>query len=53
MVAGLVAHRMSGWAVWDWFTTPNTWLDDATPAAMLDAGNLAAVRRAAINLFPG
>ena len=52
VVAGLVAHDMSGWAVWDWFSTPNTWLDDATPEAVLAAGDLPAVERAATNLFP-
>ncbi|CAN5587816.1 MAG: hypothetical protein ACR2JF_09045 [Iamia sp.] len=51
VVAGLVAHQMSGWAVWDWFTTPNTWLDDATPMTVFAAGDLAAVRRAATGLF--
>lgn len=51
IVACLVERHMSGWAVWDWFATPNTWLDGATPAAALDAGGMAAVHRAVAGLF--
>lgn len=51
VVAELVSHGMSAWAVWDWFQTPNTWLDGATPAAVMDAGDVTAVRRAVAGLF--
>lgn len=50
VVARLVGHGMSGWAVWDWFVTPNTWLD-ATPADALAAGDVDAVHRAVSGMF--
>ncbi len=51
IVARLVGHDMSPWAVWDWFATPNTWLDNITPTAALAVGQITAVRRAAAGLF--
>jgi hypothetical protein len=51
IVARLVDHGMSGWAVWDWFATPNTWLDGATPQDVLAAGDPAAVHTAVSGLF--
>jgi hypothetical protein len=51
VVARLVSHGMSGWAVWDWFTAPNTWLDGATPGAMLAEGDSDAVHAAVSGLF--
>lgn len=53
IVGRLVAGQMSDWAVWDWFATPNTWLDNATPADALDAGDVVGVRRAVAGLFQG
>ena len=51
VVVRLVQHRMSDWAVWDWFETPNTWLDNNTPASSLAVGDVKAVRRAVAGLF--
>lgn len=48
IVARLTADNgMDGWAVWDWFETPNGWLD-TTPAEAVAAGNLDQVH-AAVN----
>ena len=51
VVARLVGHGMSGWAVWDWFATPNTWLDGDTPEVVLAAGDSDAVHIAVSGLF--
>jgi hypothetical protein len=51
VVTRLVAHGMSGWAVWDWFATPNGWLDGASPADTLAAGAGDAVHHAVTGLF--
>lgn len=51
VVARLAGHGMSGWAIWDWFTTPNTWLDGATPQRMLAEGDSDAVHAAVSGLF--
>ncbi|MGI8876363.1 MAG: hypothetical protein ACR2KP_18960 [Egibacteraceae bacterium] len=51
VVARLVRHGMSGWAVWDWFATPNTWLDGAKPQDALAAGDTDAVHAAVSGLF--
>jgi hypothetical protein len=50
VVSRLVAHQMSPWAVWDWFATPNTWLDGRTPAEAV-ADDPARVSRAVAGLF--
>jgi hypothetical protein len=46
IVQRLLEAGMSGWAVWDWVVTPNTWLDTATPLDTLRAGRRDAVERA-------
>jgi hypothetical protein len=51
IVERLVAAGMSGWAVWDWFVTPNTWLDADTPIETLRAGERGAVERAAAGML--
>ncbi|MBA3373612.1 MAG: hypothetical protein H0T98_08885 [Euzebyaceae bacterium] len=51
VVARLVGHGMSGWVVWDWFATPNTWLDGATPQDALAAGGTDALHGAVSGLF--
>ncbi len=51
VVARLVGHGMSGWAVWDWFGTPNTWLDGATPQDALASGDTDALHAAVSGLF--
>lgn len=51
VVAYLVGHRMSDWAVWGWFVTANTWLDGRTPVDVLEAGDVTALRRAAAGMF--
>lgn len=51
IVEFLGVRGMSEWAVWDWFTTPNTWLDGASPADARAAGRVGDVRRAARGLF--
>lgn len=51
VVARLVGHGMSGWAVWDWFATPNTWLDGTTPQDALASGDTDALHAAVSGLF--
>ncbi len=51
VVARLVRYGMSGWAIWDWFATPNTWLDGATPEAAIADGRSDAVHAAVSGLF--
>jgi hypothetical protein len=51
LVKRLVAAGMSGWAVWDWFVTPNTWLDADTPIETLRTGERGAVERAVAGLL--
>ncbi len=51
VVVRLVDAGMSGWAVWDWFVTPNTWLDADTPAEVLRAGGADAVDRAVAGML--
>lgn len=51
IVDRLVAHGMDGWAVWHWLETPDTWLDGASPAQRLRAGDIDAVRRAVAGMF--
>ncbi|HVM00664.1 MAG TPA: hypothetical protein VM324_15350 [Egibacteraceae bacterium] len=51
VVARLAGHGMSGWAVWDWFATPNTWLDGGTPEQVLAAGDSDAVHTAVSGMF--
>jgi biotin operon repressor len=51
VVVRLADHGMSGWAIWDWFTTPNTWLDGAAPQRVLAAGDSDAVHAAVSGLF--
>lgn len=51
IVKFLGTRGMSEWAVWDWFATPNTWLDGTSPADALVAGRIDDVRRAARGLF--
>ena len=51
VTAYLVEHNMSSWAVWDWFASPNTWLDNETPIAVLSSGASTAVQTAAAGLF--
>jgi hypothetical protein len=51
LVERLVAAGMSGWAVWDWFVTPNTWLDGDTPIDTLRAGERGAVEHAVAGLL--
>lgn len=50
VVSRLVSHGMSSWAVWDWFATPNTWLDGHTPADVI-LDDVDAVRGAVAGLF--
>jgi hypothetical protein len=51
VIARLIDHGMSGWAVWDWFATPNAWLDGASPQDVARGGDLAAVHGAVDGLF--
>lgn len=51
LVQQLRQHGMSSWAVWDWFATPNTWLDGRAPTDALADGDVGAVRRAVAGLF--
>ncbi len=51
IVKFLGSREMSEWAVWDWFATPNTWLDGTSPADALVSGRVGDVRRAARGLF--
>lgn len=51
VVARLADAGLSGWAVWDWFATPNTWLDGDTPEETLRAGDRAAVDRAVAGML--
>ena len=51
IVEFLSSHGMSGWAIWDWFATPNSWLDGIAPADALTAGRTDDVRRAATGMF--
>lgn len=51
VVRRLVDAGMSGWAVWDWFATPNTWLDGDTPTDRLRRGRREAVDRAVSGLL--
>lgn len=50
VISRLVGQQMSGWAVWDWFATPNTWLDGRTPSDVI-ADDAEAVRGAVAGLF--
>lgn len=50
VVARLLSAGMSNWAVWDWFATPNTWLDGQRPADVL-AVDRAAVDRAVTGML--
>ena len=51
VVARLADADLSGWAVWDWFATPNTWLDGDTPEETLRTGDHAAVDRAVAGML--
>lgn len=51
VVERLADAGLSGWAVWDWFATPNTWLDGDTPEEALQAGDGAAVDRAVAGML--
>jgi len=51
VVRRLTDYGMDGWAVWDWFQTPNTWLDGDVPADLLAAGDLEAVLGAVAGLL--
>lgn len=51
IVGRLTSQGMSSWSIWDWFSTPNTWLDGCSPAEVLTIGGDEAVRRAAHGLF--
>jgi hypothetical protein len=35
VVVALTRRGMDGWAVWDWFVTPNTWLDRRAPIRLV------------------
>lgn len=50
VVAVLVEHGMDAWAAWDWFVTPNAWLDRRAPVDVV-VSNPGAVRRAVTGLF--
>lgn len=39
VVSRLVGAGFSGWAVWQWANSPNTWLDGTTPAQALADGD--------------
>jgi hypothetical protein len=51
LVAQLIAYGMDGWAVWDWFLTPNTWLDGCTPQKAAEGQHLDQLARAISGLF--
>lgn len=51
VVERLVDHGMSGWAVWDWFESPNTWLDGDVPARLARAGAFDVVGHAVDGMF--
>lgn len=53
LVQDLTAAGMSSWAVWDWFVTPNTWLDGASPLDALRAGDGTEVARAVSGMLQG
>lgn len=50
VVARLRVQGMDGWAVWDWFCTPNTWLDGQRPADVIGT-NPGAVEHAVAGMF--
>lgn len=50
IVAKFVDYGMDGWAVWDWFLAPNTWLGGDTPGTRLADGDRAALARAVSGL---
>lgn len=51
LVARLTGHDMSGWAVWDWFQTPNTWLDGRNPSEVIAEGDNTSLHHAISGLF--
>lgn len=51
VVERLTDAGLSGWAVWDWFATPNTWLDGDTPEDALRASDRVAVDRAVAGML--
>ena len=51
VTARLVAFGLDGWAAWDWWETPNGWLDGVAPAKAVSRGDHEAVRRAVQGLI--
>lgn len=51
VIRRLQHQGLDGWAVWDWFVTPNTWLDGATPRVALEEAEPQRVLRAVAGLF--
>lgn len=50
VVTRLVDHGLDGWAVWDWFETPNTWLGGLAPAEAVRSQDRAGLERAVTGL---
>ena len=42
----LAAFGLDGWGVWDWWSTPNSWLDGQRPVDVADRKDWAALDRA-------
>lgn len=51
VVTHLVDHGLDGWAVWDWFETPNTWLGGLAPAEAVRSADRAGLERAVTGLI--
>lgn len=45
-VQRLLSYGLDGWSVWDWFVTPNTWLDGDRPTDRLAADDVLALEAA-------
>lgn len=51
VVTRLVDHGLDGWAVWDWFETPNTWLGGLAPVEAVRSQDRAGLDRAVTGLI--
>lgn len=51
VIGRLVDHGLDGWAVWDWFETPNSWLGGLAPAEAVRSADGAGLGRAVTGLI--
>jgi hypothetical protein len=51
VVGRLLDHGLDGWAVWDWFETPNTWLGGLAPAEAVRSEDRSGLERAVTGLI--